>query len=97
MMKIKIMVVVDKFWSLVGALWVWDQHGIYLKGEQNFNAHTLFSQKKIKSNLSRGYRVTLLEKNKNVAQVASSINGAMLCPSMCASWASLKLILKVRI
>ena len=53
--------------------------------------------KKNKSNLSRGYRVTLLEKNKNVAQVASSINGAMLCPSMCASWASLKLILKVRI
>ena len=43
----------------------------------------------------RGYRVTLLEKQKDVAKVASYINGAMICPSMTASWASLSLLSKV--
>ena len=61
-MKIKIMVVVDKFWSLVGALWVWDQHGIYLKGEQNFNAHTLFSQKKNQIELIQGLQSDIIGK-----------------------------------
>jgi len=42
----------------------------------------------------RGYRVTLLEKQKDVAKVASYINGAMICPSMTASWASLSLLSK---
>ena len=40
----------------------------------------------------RGYKVTLLEKQSDVAKVASYINGAMICPSMTASWASLKLL-----
>lgn len=44
----------------------------------------------------RGFQVTLLEKNPEVAQVASYINGSMICPSMCASWASLGLLAKVR-
>ena len=36
----------------------------------------------------RGYKVTLLEKQSDVAKVASYINGAMICPSMTATWAS---------
>ena len=43
----------------------------------------------------RGYKVTLLEKQSDVAKVASYINGAMICPSMTASWASLKLLSQV--
>ena len=43
----------------------------------------------------RGYKVTLLEKQSDVAKVASYINGAMICPSMTASWASLKLLAQV--
>ena len=43
----------------------------------------------------RGYKVTVLEQKSEVAMGASSINGAMLCPSMCASWASLKLVSEV--
>ena len=43
----------------------------------------------------KGYRVTVLEKNAQVAMVASSVNGAMICPSMCNSWASLKLLSEV--
>ena len=43
----------------------------------------------------RGYKVTLLEKQDDVAQVASFLNGAMICPSMTASWASLKFLAKV--
>ena len=61
-----------------------------------FDTYIVFS-KIFESKLSRGYRVTILEKNKDVAQVASSINGAMICPSMCASWASMKLVSKVRL
>jgi len=44
----------------------------------------------------RGYKVTLLEKQSDVAKVASYINGAMICPSMTASWASLKLLAQSR-
>ena len=44
----------------------------------------------------KGYKVTVLEKNAEVAMVASSVNGAMICPSMCNSWASLKLLSEVR-
>ena len=44
----------------------------------------------------RGYKVTLLEKQSDVAKVASYINGAMICPSMTASWASLKLLSQVQ-
>lgn len=44
----------------------------------------------------RGFQVTLLEKNQEVAKEASYINGSMICPSMCASWASLGLLAKVR-
>ena len=43
----------------------------------------------------RGYKVTLLEKQGDVAKVASYINGAMICPSMTASWASLGLLSRV--
>ena len=43
----------------------------------------------------KGYKVTVLEKNAQVAMVASSVNGAMICPSMCNSWASLKLLSEV--
>ncbi len=44
----------------------------------------------------KGYEVSVLEQQPDVAMVASSVNGAMLCPSMTASWASLKLLSKVR-
>ena len=43
----------------------------------------------------KGYKVTVLERQPEVAMVASSINGAMICPSMCASWASMKLVSEV--
>ena len=43
----------------------------------------------------KGYKVTVLERQPEVAMVASSINGAMICPSMCASWASMKLLSEV--
>jgi len=39
-----------------------------------------------------GCTVTVLEKEESVAKVASNINGAMLCPSLCASWASFKFL-----
>ena len=45
--------------------------------------------------VDRGYKVTLLEKQSDVAKVASYINGAMICPSMTATWASLKLLSQV--
>lgn len=45
----------------------------------------------------RGFKVKLLEKNQDVASAQGSyINGAMICPSMCASWASLNLLKEVR-
>ena len=44
----------------------------------------------------RGYKVTVLEKQPEVAKVASYINGAMICPSMTASWASMKLLAQNR-
>ena len=82
----------------LGSAWYLSQR--WLKVEIHFLwilATNIVYTKILNSKSSRGYRVTILEKNKDVAQVASSINGAMICPSMCASWASMKLLSKVRL
>merc|ERR1712215_398290 len=42
----------------------------------------------------RGVQVTVLESNPSISSVASYKNGAILCQSMAASWASATLIAK---
>merc|ERR1712215_275570 len=42
----------------------------------------------------RGAQVTVLESNPSISSVASYKNGAILCQSMAASWASATLIAK---
>ncbi len=40
-------------------------------------------------------KVTVIEAREEVAGAASNINGSMICPSLCASWASFKFLAKV--